>query len=498
MSGTLSQPSGVPSIAYTPTNPLTQAQGAASLANTVAENALIKQNTQNAGITGQQLSTNLQTGQANRAAQVIYGLSNLTDDQLKGGQPVRDALLSEYRNGTINQQTYNTWTSNLPSSDAPVSQWRQSLNSHMIGTLAGPAAVQAVTGTPFQIDNGQVVQGGMQAGPLGNNPGALLGPNGKPVQSASGQPGVQKTTSPDTNATLTRIWNPATKQFDVVPRMNLPGATGIPGNGGFPTPPVTPPASAPASGTAAPATAAPSTATTPPGPAAVPGGTPVEPPMGAPETLAANQKQYQSDVGGIPDAQQRIVNLQEAHRALSNLATSSPGSIGPGADKIQEWKQAMVRLGMGTDQTLKDVNDYATANKYFANNAVNLPSARSDASLQSTLAGQPSTHIPPDASLDLTKQVIGGERQRIAQAMTAPADASGNVTGAGYQTHSAQFANTNDRRAYAWDMYTQAERDKIMGSLSGTNLTKFQRSLGIASRLGLVDPNGPAYGPAAK
>lgn len=492
MSGTLSQPSGVPSIAYAPTNPLTQAQGAATLGNTVAEGNLIRQNTINAGITGQQLSTNLQTGQANRATQIAYGLSNLTDDQLKGGQPVRDALMAELQGGRINQQTYNTYMNSLPSPDAPVSQWRASLNSHMIGSMGGPQAIQAVTGSPFQIDNGQVVTGGMQGGPLGNHPGALLGSNGQPVQSASGQPGVQKTTSPDVNANLTRIWNPATKQFDVVPRSTLPGAsgvtggpTGIPGNGGFPAPPASP---------TAPATAAPSSAATPSGAApAAPSGTPVEPPMGAPETLAANQKQYQSDISDIPDAQQRIVNLQEAHKALSNLATNSPGSLGPGADKIQEWKQAMVRLGLGTDKTLQDVNDYATANKYFANNAVSLPSARSDASLATTLAGNPSTHIPPDASLDLTKQIIGRERQRIAQVMTAP-----DSTGAGYQTHSAQFANNNDRRAFAWDMYTQPERDKIMGSLSGTNLTRFQRSLGIASRLGLVDPNAPAYGSATK
>ena len=449
----------------------------AQTANAVQEN----QNLQTQNATGQQA---LAVARMTRQAQVTYGLSNLPDSQLAGGQPVRDALDAELKAGTIDQNTHDVALGNLPpptqadGSPTPASAFRQSLNSHLIATLGGPQAVQAVTGTAITTDNGQVIQGAMQGGALGPTPGAI---------NQSGQP-VQKTTSPETNATISQIWNPATHSFVPVPRSSLPGASGITGNGGYS--PVAPPQGTPQGGTAPIAPQGqpnPQTASgLPPGPIQTTA------PMGTSETIAANQGQYQNDVKDIPDAQQRIANLQAAHDALARLASNAPGSLGVGADKIQQFKQIMTQLGVG-GQTLDNVNDYATANKFFMQNAANLPSARSDASLSATLAGNPSTHLPPDAALDVTNQIIGRERERIAQVLEAP-----DKTGMGYQNHSANFANTNDRRAFAWDMYSPQEQQKIISSLKGNDLIKFQRSLGVATRLGLVNTptqSAPASAP---
>ena len=153
-----------------PLDTLSKVQGLSLQQAQIANTQQQLQNLKTQNDTGQQA---LQVARMNRQAQVAYGLSNLSDDQLKGGQPVRDALDAELRSGTIDQNTHDVMISNLPSADAPASAWRQSINSHLIGTLAGPAAIQAVTGSPYQINNGGQVVGGVQEGPLSPNAGRL-------------------------------------------------------------------------------------------------------------------------------------------------------------------------------------------------------------------------------------------------------------------------------------------------------------------------------------
>lgn len=436
----------------------------AQIANVQQEN----QNLQTQNATGQQA---LQVARANRAAQVTYGLSNLSDSQLAGGAPIRAALDNELTNGTIDQTQHDTYIGNLPpatqadGTPTPASAFRPILNSHLVGQMAGPDAIRAVTGTPVTVDNGQQIQGGMQGGPLGPSAGQL---NMAPGGANNGSPvGVQKTTSPETNAAINQIWDPKQRAFVPVPRSQLPGASGIPnapsgipGGGGY----------------------APVTGTQPSGQPAQTG--PQAPlmtsaPIGTAETIGANQKQYQSDIADIPDAQQRIANLQRASQALTALKAT--GTLGVGADKLQQLKQVFVQMGMATPQTMADVNNYAEANKYFMQNAANLPSVRSDSSLATTLQGYPSTHIPPDAALNITKEIVGRERERIAQVLDAP-----DKTGLGYQNHSAQFANNNDRRAFAFDMYSPDEQQDIIKSLKGNDLIRFQRSLGVAARQGFI------------
>lgn len=513
-----------------PQNPLNTLTTLQQLQLQQAQTANTRQQTQNLITTNDQGQQTLAVNRMNRQAQVAYGLSNMTDDQLKGGAPIRSALDAELAAGTIDQNTHDVALANLPpatqadGTPTPGATYRPILNSHMVAALTPAQAVQAVTGSPVQVDNGQTIQGAQQGGALGQHPGVLLGPNGQPLQTPSGAPGIQKVTPPETNANLVKVWNPATQQNDFVPRSSLPGAsgattpppgpsviwnpatkrfdpvtasnsttpaTGIPGTGGYAAPASPPPSQGAGVGGTGPQAAVQPPASPPPAIQA-------EPPMGTAETIGANQKQYQADIADIPEGQQRIANLQEAHRALAALQTNAPGSVGGGVDpeKIQHWKQVMLQLGMGNEDTMKNVTDYATANKYFANNAVSLPSARSDASLATTLAGQPSVHIPPDAALDLTKQIVGRERQRIAQVMDAP-----DPTGKGYQYHSATFANENDRRAFAYDMYTPAEQQALLDSIKKQGpaaYAKFEHSIGVAARLHLINPPAPQAVPPAQ
>lgn len=165
---------------YNPTNPLTAAQGAFGLANTIANTALV--NTQN-----QQAQTNLATGQMNRSFQVTAGLLNLPDEQLAGGQAVRDALAAEHQAGTIGNSAYQTALSTLPppnqadGTPTPASAFRQVLTSHLLAAHSPADEYNRTVGTV----QATTLPGGMTQyigvpGPSGA-PGAQVRPIGSPV-----------------------------------------------------------------------------------------------------------------------------------------------------------------------------------------------------------------------------------------------------------------------------------------------------------------------------
>lgn len=451
---------------YTQANPLTNLNGIQQFLNAQEQNKLIQSNTALTNTQNQQGQTNLNNQNSANYFRAAYGLKSLPDDQRMGAAGLAnvtrtaDEMLSQNpgpNSANVHQQVIASLPPPIGPDGKPTdyTPWIDQHYYSAASNFSGPELARLLGNSPVTIDNGQQIQGGTQAGPGAPNAGQL---NMQPGGANNGSPtGVQKQTGPETNASINQIWDPEKRAFVPVPRSTLPGASGsVGGNAKIP-------------GTGAYTPQAANTPTT-------------SAPLGTAETVAANQHQYQTDVSGIPDAQQRIANLTEAHKALQALATSSPGSVGIGADRINTLKQIMGKLGLGSDETMKNINNYAEANKYFIQNATSLPSVRSDSSLEATLHGQPSTNLPPDAALDVTKQIIGRERQRIAQATSAP-----DKTGIGYQNYSATFANNNDRRAFAWDLYSPAQQKEIIGSLKGNDLTKFQRSLGVASRLGLIN-----------
>lgn len=172
---------------YTPTNPLTAAQGAFGLANTIYQGQNIQANTALTNTQNQQAQTNLATGQMNRSFQVTAGLLNLSDGQLAGGQAVRDALSAEHQAGTLNDNSYSTALSSLPAatqsdgSPTPASAWRQVLTSHLLTAHSPADEYNRTVGTVQST----TLPGGMTQymgvpGPSAA-PGASVTPIGQPV-----------------------------------------------------------------------------------------------------------------------------------------------------------------------------------------------------------------------------------------------------------------------------------------------------------------------------
>lgn len=172
---------------YNPTNPLTAAQGAFGLANTIYQGQNIQANTALTNTQNQQAQTNLATGQMNRSFQVTAGLLNLPDEQLAGGQAVRDALAAEHQAGTIGNSAYQTALSTLPppnqadGTPTPASAFRQVLTSHLLAAHSPADEYNRTVGTVQST----TLPGGMTQyvgvpGPSGA-PGAPIRPIGSPV-----------------------------------------------------------------------------------------------------------------------------------------------------------------------------------------------------------------------------------------------------------------------------------------------------------------------------
>lgn len=351
-------------------------------------------------------------------------------------------------------------------------------------------------GTPVQVDTGQKVLGGTQASPTQG--GALNVP---------AQTGVQRVTGPDFNAGFQRITVPEidsasgqTKlgpdgkptgvyQDVYVPRGQLPGASGVAGPF-VAGPSVVPPAGSPPQ-LAAPATAGSGITGTRPAsgqaPVAAPpsGAVLAAPPPGVSESQNADVTRYKGDQAAIPVRQTNVQSLQKAQVALDALA--GPLGTGKGTETLAGLKSVLSSLGIGFNDSTLNRDE---AKKYLLDYAKGQgAAAHSDQQLNAALGSNASTEISNAAALDVVKTNIGRERQAIAQVQE-----HANPTGIGYGQHAANFANSTDPRAFAWNQYSHPEQQKILSGLDKAGRTKFAASLQIAAKYGFAQPEGASGG----
>lgn len=339
-------------------------------------------------------------------------------------------------------------------------QLRTQLRQIQLGQQAPGAQQDQVYGTTGTVNTGGTLQpivtpsaargGGMQpaggAMPLTVSPDAAVAP--RTVLDANGNP----ITAPSST-----FMPPA-----AVPPQLRGGQTG--GAGRYPIPAGAPGAGGPAVPGAGGASFA--------GPAA-----------GVPEMNQADVTQYRADLNDVPNATTRIQTLQNAQSALDQ-AMSGKGSapVQTLLSVINTFAPDMAKKIGAADAA----EQYDLAKKYLSDYARRSGAAtHSDAQLAAAGASNASPDITNAAAQDVVKLQIGRERQRIAQAQ-----AFGNPTGVGYGQHASQFSTGTDPRAFAWDTYTPAERQQIESTIRpGSDAEKkFNRSLGIAARLRLIQP----------
>lgn len=438
-------------------NPLGLVQGYAALQNTLTANKLQQQDLQ---IKQQGLS---QT-RSNRMAQQLYAINTLPDDQVSGqAQSIIDNALTT---GDIDQ-THHDIASKIIASGNP-SAIRQFATLGLVGTLAGPEAVHMVAGVPYVMANGQQNQPGMIAGPLAQNHGQFT-PSGPATQVypsretlLTQQPGVDEDNNP-TNETLAG-------------RANSQGAGGLTGPAG--QPPRLPGAvQAPPGGNAAPS-GQPSSAPAPQ--PSVGGFTPTRTGLapGADIPLKASNEQFANDRAAAGTFASRTFPLQAAISLYKNGTTT-----GPGSDFVNNLKSFVLSRAenLGLDPNKVSVANFDELNKYLTQIATSNPMAGgSDARLAAALTGNPSTHISTLAGQNVARAALALERMK----QSAIVGYNGNP--AGYANYLQNYATHVDPRAFAVDMMSPDEQQKMFASMKPTERAQFKQSYEHARDQGLL------------
>lgn len=508
----MSYSSSVPTIQPTAApNPLQILSGWQDLANKQAQNAQIKASTAN---TEQSTATSQQAlGEAKqkRAAQVLYGLSNLPDSEL--GSAAQQSLQDELKSGTIGQDEYNAHMNQvqqvLQKSNGNGASLRPYINGMLATTMAGPQAAQFLTGTPVDVDNGSQFSGGIRGGIGSSAPGAVMstGPSytklpgpanidvGNEILPTSGgrpvAPGLDKGFGPSfqnlegglgtfkngqqvgntvpyslspgqaTQLQPRTVQNPdgsytvVEKQLQqwnpaLAPAGSKSGPGGPLGTGSYPQPPTT------------------------------------SMPLGTTGQLDKDQALFQKDKEALPTLVTGTQSLNKALGALNAVATGS------GTEGLAKMRSYATSLGNVVGIDTKGVNtqdmNRAELEKYLTDYARQSGTAgRSDAGLEAAFKSNASGSINNAAAQDVVRTNIGRDRQRIAATMSSP-----NPQGSGHSSYVNDYMTKTDPRGFAWDTYTPQQQQSMLDQAKGTegkanpNYQKLARAIGEAAKLKLL------------
>lgn len=456
---------------FTPANPLTSATQAVNLGNMLQQNKLIQANTALTNTQNQQAQTNLTTGQTNRSFQITAGLLSLPDNQLAGGQPVRDALAAEHQAGNLNDQVYQTALSNLPpstqsdGSPTPAAAYRQVLTAHLLAAHSPADELRAVAGqqtyynTPGQpgIQNIQVPGIAAAAGTPVRNIGAPI---------ATGL-------SPEGYAQRTPTIDPNSGQAGTSPLGTMPGSPGVAG------PVQSPKVNIPSPNNPARLHPAQTAQNVPP-PNTPSGFSPTALPPGSQPTIDASSQRLADDTTAMNAYPTRVQPLLQAI-ALAPNARSGPGSetINQVASFLQS-RGSNVGITPGMDQSA--AYDLLKKNLQKYTNA--LPqSGKSDAQLASAISGNPNASMSSLGLKDALVENLALERMQTALRKNY----TGQMNGPAYQQYlDTQTARLDPRAFVANDQMTKDARMKMFKGMSPQDYENYKSSLEMARNSGVM------------
>lgn len=453
-------------------NPLGIMKGWQDYANSLVQNRLMSQQTQNAALSNKVQTQQYNNTQTNDAAQKMYGVMSLPDNQVQSGA---QTLLANLKStGLIDPQHYQTYESVVQSGNVPAI--RKTLTMGLIGTLSGPEAVHAVIGTPSGVNQGSQYQPGMVAGPLSPQSGSFA-PKGPPVPLyLSPAERSQQVPAIDNNPNSRTYGQQGTVPLEQ--KLREQGDTSALG------PNAGPPRLPPVSQNGAPATPH--------------GFVPTGLPPGEGDVIHASVVQYSNDRARAGTFAQRIYPLEQAATLLPLTNT------GPGTEWVHDIKQFLETQAsaLGGDAYKIQNANYAELQKYLTQVVNSNPmAAGSDARLASALTGNPSVHISNLAAQNVVKAAIGLERMQQAAVLSFqnpsdmfPKQAAkyGNGAPGRYGDYSRDFSSAVDPRAFIMDLLPQKQRDAVMDSIKGDSPMKkeqqaeFWRSYALAKKYGLL------------
>jgi hypothetical protein len=466
---------GTPQPAAQPQNPIQTFSGWADLSNKLAENALIKQNTANAQLTNQTGQQSLAEKQANYHNQVMAGVIQLPDDQIAAG--AQAALDREKASGVLDPQRYEVAQQALNATGGDPNKIRQLGFQGIVTNLTAHDQAERFLPTAGPaVDNGQYMVGTVRnpVNTPGPNPGALVQVGqGVPVGAPTNASVIQRSNAvgPDgTTGTVPLGMQPGSAQFlsPGAPNSSTQPQTGAAIIQQRPTS-ANPPRLAsvmPNSGSNAPANGPPGFAASQPSPG---------------QTIAptASSQQYAEDRAQSASYGQRIFPLMQQEALLKAGTTTGPGT--ENANYIKSFLLSMTPAQLknaNIDPTiLAKTADYEELKKYQAQALISNPLASgSNARLAEGLAGSPNSSLQSLTNRNVNRANIALTRMQQA------AFQSYNGPPAGYADYLSKYATQVDPRAFAFDMLSTPERQKMIATLkTPAERTLFSQSLDVAN-----------------
>lgn len=174
-------------------------------------------------------------------------------------------------------------------------------------------------------------------------------------------------------------------------------------------------------------------------------------------------------------------------QAIPLLEKLGPKGTGVGTETINHLKSFVLSNvpGVRASDFNDTVADYDKANKYLKNYVNQTGSTGTNDKLAASFAGNPSVNISNAAAVDVAKSALA--LRRMQQALLLEFENSG-APASQYSRWQARNVNTLDPRAFGHDMMSPEAKKKLQAELtaSPSNAAKFERSLEMAKRLGIM------------
>lgn len=205
---------------------------------------------------------------------------------------------------------------------------------------------------------------------------------------------------------------------------------------------------------------------------------------GAAEVSGGN---FARDLTASSNYPSEIFPLQQAITALEKLGTKGTG---PGTETINNLKSFVLSNVPGIKETdfNNTVADFDKAKKYLTDfvNRSGLAAGTNDR-LASAMAGNPSVGISNAAAVDVAKAALALRNMQQAQILQAQ---QSNVTPDKYSAWAANWNKNVDPRAFGVNLMSQDKLKKLVEGMTKSEKEKFERSLEIAFKSGVIKPPG--------
>lgn len=180
-------------------------------------------------------------------------------------------------------------------------------------------------------------------------------------------------------------------------------------------------------------------------------------------------------------------DIQPLTKALSLIQKLGPGGTAPGSKGRQEFESFVYGLmpQLVPESMQGKIKNYAELEKYLVNNASQRAQnlgPHTNEGLATAVTGSPNVHINDLAAEDLIKVQLALRKMEHAQTLQAAAGGGPN-----YTANKSSLASQFDPRAFMIENMTPEEIANLNKTLKGKERERFNRSLQIAIKSGVID-----------